>query len=89
MKPDMDSFIDDLIVSLQKAKEAKKMIRLMQTSFVFGVPNADRYSYVQYRRKLAEINRVALQNELDKLRAKYCKGDVVLLNTNINELELK
>jgi hypothetical protein len=89
MKPDMDNFIDDMIVALQKAKEAKKMTRLMQTSFIFGVPNADQYQYVQYRRKLAEINRVALQRELDKLRVEYCKGNVQLLNTNISELELK
>ena len=89
MKPDMDNFIDDLIIELQKAKEAKKMTRLMKTSFIFGVPNADRYDYVQYRRPLAEINRVALQKELDKMRAKYCKGNVQLLNTNISALELK
>ena len=89
IKPDMDTFIDDCINALQKEKEGKKMTRLMQTSFIFGVPDANEYQYVQYRRKLAEINRVALQKELDKMRAKYCKGNVQLLNTNISELGLK
>ena len=89
MKPDMDTFIDDCINALQKAKEEKKLVKLMQTSFLFGVPNANSYQYVQYRKPLAQIDKQYLQKELNGFKAKYCKGNVQLLNTNINELGLK
>jgi len=89
MKPDMDNFIDDLIVALQKAKEEKKLVKLMQTSFLFGVPNGGSYNYVQYKKPLATIDKTYLQKELNGFKARYCKGNVQLLNTNISELGLK
>ena len=89
MKPDMDNFIDDAINALQKAKEEKKLVRLMQTSFLFGVPNANQYQYVQYRKPLASIDKTYLQKELNGFKARYCKGNVQLLNTNITELGVK
>ena len=89
MKPDMDTFIDDYINALQKAKEEKKLVKLMQTSFLFGVPNGSGYQYVQYRKPLASIDKKYLQTELVKFKAKYCKGNVQLLNTNLTELGLQ
>ena len=89
MKPDMDNFIDDAINALLKAKEDKKLVKLMQTSFLFGTPNGGSYQYVQYKKPLATIDKTYLQKELNGFKARYCKGNVQLLNTNISELGLK
>jgi len=87
-KYDMDMFVDELFNEIEKAKHQKKLVKLMQTSFLFGKPNANGYSYIQYKQPLASLPKPYLESELAKYMQKYCKDGVVLLNTNIKELGL-
>jgi hypothetical protein len=88
LKVDMDVFIGDLLETYQKEKEIKKQKKLMQTGILFGVPNAGKYSYYNYKRPLSTMPKEYLKNELNKIIKKHYTGDVVILNTNLKELGL-
>jgi hypothetical protein len=86
---DMDMFIDELINKIEREKQEKKKLKLMETSLLFGVPNGNQFSYIQFKTTLANIPKPILQAKLLEYKSKYCKGGVVLLNTNIEALGLK
>ena len=85
---DMDGFIDDLLNKQEKEKQEKKKLKLMQTAILFGIPNGDRYSYLSYKRPLSTIPLVHMQHKLNVIVLKYCKDNIVILNTNLNQLGL-
>ena len=88
MKPDMDSFINDLVIELEVAKEEKKKLNLMKRAILIGEPNGNQYSYYNYKSALSAVPKVILQQHLDSYRAKLKKGEVIL-NTNLAELGVK
>jgi hypothetical protein len=88
MKPDMDNFIDDLIIELMKAKEEKKTLNLMKRAILVGMPNSKEYSYYNYKKALSTVPSPILQGHIDGYRAKLKNGEVIL-NTNLAELGVK
>lgn len=88
LKVDMDVFIEDYVEAYQKQKEAKKQKKLMETGILFGVPNSNGYSYLNYKHPLSEIPKPILENEIKNIIKKYCTGDVVIFNTNLKKLGL-
>lgn len=87
-KTSLEDFINERLYEYEKQQEAKKMGKLMQTTFFFGVPNATSYSYIKYKRKLSEIPKDYLQKSLDKIVKDNCIGEVKIFNTNLKELGL-
>lgn len=85
-KQSLESVIDGLLEDWLKAKEQKKMIKYMQTGLVVGVPDANSYSYTNYKRPLSTIPKQQLQSIVTNLQAKHCTGGVVILNTNLEAL---
>ena len=88
MKPDMDSFINDLVIALEVAKEEKKKLNLMKRAILVGLPDAKEYSYYNYKRELSAVPSPILQQHIDGYRTKLRKGEVIL-NTNLAELGVK
>ena len=88
MKPDMDTFINDLLIELEKAKEEKKKANLMKKAILVGDPNGNGYAYYRYKVELRTLPKAVLQKHLDGYRAKLKKGEVIL-NTNLAELGVK
>jgi hypothetical protein len=89
-KVDMGSFIDNVLVKQEeakvKAKNEKRMERLYNTAIVIGVPNADRYQFINYKRPLSEVPTMLLQRKVNEVQLTYCKKGVKILNTNFDEL---
>ena len=85
---DMDLFIEELLEAYENEKANKKKLKLQQTSFLIGVPNADRYSYINYKKALSSMPTNYLQGRLDAIVKKHCIDGNVILNTNLKELGL-
>jgi len=65
------------------AKFEKKKMAMYQTCIVLGNPaTPEQYSFLNYKRKLNEFPKVWLQQEVNKAKAKYCTGNVQILNKN-------
>ena len=88
MKPDMDGFINELMIAHEKAKEEKKKLNLMKRAILIGEPDANEYSYYNYKKSLSTVPAPILQKHIDGYRAKLKKGEVIL-NTNLAELGVK
>jgi len=86
IKPNWDTVISDLENEWGKAKEAKKITRLMNTSIVFGIPGSDEYRYFNLKRPLKGISQPSLQKFINtKVKAALGEGEVIL-NTNLEEM---
>ena len=84
IKPDLESYVNDLAMKVQTQKELKKFNKLCETSIVMGIPNSTRYSYINYKKPLLTVpNRQVL---FSSAMVKYCSKGVVILNTNLTEL---
>ena len=59
---------------------------LMQKAILFGVPNADRYSYIDFKQPLTKVPTMLLQSNVNKIIAKHCTNGEVILNTNLKAL---
>jgi hypothetical protein len=87
LEQNLESVIDDLLESYIKQKEEKKKEKIMEKSIMFGVPNGYSYQRISWgKNELKNIPLVRLQTEVDKIREKYCKDGVVILNTNLQKL---
>lgn len=84
-QPTLESKIDDLFEDWLKAKEQKKMERRMKTCILVGKPNAPMYSYYNFKRPLSEISKTILQMNVERIKEKMSK-DEVILNTNLEAL---
>ncbi len=82
----LEDFINDLLVEQEKQKVIKKMEKRMQTAILIGVPNADRYSYFDFKRPLSTIPKTTLQVQVNLIKAKNCSGGIQILNTNLEAL---
>lgn len=87
-KTSLEDYINDLIIEYEKQKEIKKQEKLMKTAFVIGVPNANRYSYINYKKPLSDMPKDWLQTRLDAIVKKHCTDGNIILNTNLKELGL-
>jgi hypothetical protein len=82
----LEGVIDELVEEHLKQKELKKIEKFMEKSIMFGVPNGFSYQRMSWGKKLlSEIPLPHLQREVDKIREKYCKNGVVILNTNLQK----
>lgn len=83
---DREIFINNILEQEEKEKMKKRMNKLMSTSILFGVPDGDGYSYINYKQPLSSIPRKSLQIKVNKIMEKYCTENVIILNTNLKEL---
>jgi len=86
LKEDRDSVIEELLITMQEAKELKKLNKLMLTSLLFGIPNGDSYMKISYKKPLADFPKEFLQMQVDKWSKTECTNGKVLLNTNLKEI---
>ena len=85
-KPDLDWFVNDLLEKQEIEKNMAKLKKLFTTAIVFGVPNGDKYSYIDYKKPLESFSKQTLQSAIANIKFKYCKDGVQILNTNLNSL---
>jgi len=85
-QPTMEDFINDKLMEWANEKDKKKTERLYKQAIVFGKPNGTSYKYLKYKKPLAEINKNALQLQVDVVKKQRCKNGEVILNTNLEEL---
>lgn len=85
-QPSLEHEIDDQFELYLKAKEEKKREKLMESAILFGKPNGMTYSYMKQKRKLSDFPVNALQDFVDKIKAKHCVDGKVILNTNLEKL---
>lgn len=83
-----DLFIDNLLADIEKAKHEKKMQKLYETSIVFGLPNGNKIQYMNFKKPLSALPKLALQLQLDVIVKQHCKNGVVILNNNLKSLGL-
>lgn len=82
----LENVIDDLFEDWLKQREQKQLEKKMQTSILFGVPNAMSYSYINFKQPLKAMHKPLLQAHVSKIVRDHCTGDVRILNTNLKEL---
>jgi hypothetical protein len=85
IKSNLENVIDRLFEDWLKAKEQKNMERRMKTCILVGKPNAPMYSYYNFKRPLSNVPKVQLQMNVERIKEKMSKGEVIL-NTNLQEL---
>lgn len=83
IKMSLDVYVGDLLIEMEKEKEMKKMNKQMETSILFGVPNGYQYSFYNYKKPLYTFPTPVLQMMVNQIKSKHCTGDVVILNTNL------
>jgi len=87
-KTSLEDYLNELTYEFERQKERKKMEKRMQTAFVIGIPNADRYTYFNYKRPLSSMPKEYLQGRLDAIVKKHCTDGKIILNTNLQALGL-
>lgn len=90
IKADLESYLDDKYFDYLTAKDLKKFEakkkKLMETSFIVGVPNANVYNSFSIKKPLSTMPKPWLQLQYDNLKKKHCVGNVQILNTNLEQL---
>ena len=83
----LEDVINDLLEAHLKAKEEAKRMKQYAKGICFGVLNGRSYQTVSWTGKtLAQIDKINLQRAYNDVKAKYIKGNVVILNTNLAQL---
>lgn len=85
IKPDLDWFVTNIEQEMEKEKTRKKMMRQMAKAILVGVPDADRYSYYNFKIPLAQIPKGQLEAAVLRIKMKLNKGEQIL-NTNLTAL---
>jgi len=87
---DLESYLDSKYNDYMTAKDLKKFedkkIKLMETSFIVGVPNANMYNSFSIKKPLSHMSVPWLQMQYNAIKKKHCKGNVQILNTNLQAL---
>jgi hypothetical protein len=97
LKYDLDLYLNMKISDILNQKEIEKaekrfnkaLLKLSESSVIFGTPNAREYRYYNFKRPLSTIPLVFLQNHVDRVRKDYCTNGVQILNTNLEALGVK
>ena len=90
-QPTLESAINEQLEAYLKAKEVKKMEKLMANAIIYGVPNGYSYSIVKYKQPLSVLvknYKAHIQKKIMEIQVNECKNGVVILNTNLKELGL-
>lgn len=82
IKSDIEVVVDQLFESWLKDKDTKKMEKKMETRLMWGVPNGFRYTEVNFKKPLNQIDKTILQGYLNKYKKDFKQGEV-FLNTNL------
>ena len=88
-KETLEDFVNELTYEAERLKAERKRQKQMLTGILFGVPNADIYSRIDYKQPLTvitKLNILSLQARVDRIKREYCINGVVILNTNLKEL---
>ena len=90
IKADLESYLDGKYNDYLTAKDIKKFeakkIKLMETAFLVGVPNANTYNSFSIKKPLSTMPVPWLQMQYNAIKKKHCKGSVQFLNTNLQAL---
>ena len=85
-QPSLEYAIDEQFEAYLKAKEEKKMLKLMEKAVLFGKPNANQYHIIKTRKPLKEYPETALQKFIDDVKKQHCTDGVIILNKNLEKL---
>lgn len=58
----------------------------MINAILFGKPKGETYTMIKFNKPLSELLTFQLQIKVNEIKKKECKDDVVILNTNLEEL---
>lgn len=78
----MESTVDSLFTRWLEQKDQKKFEKKMETCLIWGVPNADSYYILNFKRPLKDVPKIVVQSEIDKYKKTFKEGEV-FLNTNL------
>ena len=84
---DMESMVDMLFEQWLKEGDKKKREKKMETCLMWGVPNGDRYTYVNFKTKLSLIPHNVLQDKITFYKRSFKEGEQ-FLNTNLEGYDL-
>lgn len=87
-KPDLDDFVNDLLLAHEQKKQENKVKRLMKKAIVFGVPGGNTYRYFNFKKDLSTFPAELVQKYVDKAK-EACKDGEVILNTNLEQFGVK
>jgi hypothetical protein len=87
IKADYELYFAEKYNEFLKAKDAlkfeKKKMAMYKTAIVLGDPaTPDKYSFLNLKKELNQFPKAWLQQAVDNAKAKYCKGNVQILNKN-------
>jgi hypothetical protein len=82
------SKVDEYENDKLKAKEEKKMMKLMAEAIVIGVPNANSYRFFNFKKPLSSVPVIVLQSCVDGAKKAMREGEV-FLNKNLEVLGVK
>ncbi|MDP2692748.1 MAG: hypothetical protein Q8O88_03870 [bacterium] len=85
LQPNLDTLINDAYSEVEKAKSLKKIEKKMTDHIMWGLPDGDKYSQIKLRQPINLIDRVKLQEFVDKLKRNFTTGEQ-FLNTNLQAL---
>ena len=71
-----------------KAKNEKKMAKLMAEAIVFGNPDGNGYRFFNFKKPLSSVPAIIVQSYIDKAKKSLKEGEVIL-NKNLTELGVK
>lgn len=87
VKSTWENVVDNLFDQWLKQKDQKKLEKKMETSLLWGVPNSDRYTIVNFKVKLTQIPHNILQDKITFYKGLFKEGEKYL-NTNLVGFDL-
>jgi hypothetical protein len=87
IKSNIEIVVDQLLTDWLNEKANKQFVKKMETRLMWGVPNSDRYTEVNFKKPLNQIDRLLLQSYIIKYKRLFKDGEV-FLNTNLVGFEL-
>lgn len=87
VKSNMENVVDQLFEQWLKGRDQKKLEKKMESCLIWGVPNGERYTFVNYKQKLTNIPKNVLQDNINYYKQSFKEGEI-FLNTNLVGFEL-
>jgi hypothetical protein len=87
-KVTLEDYINELVTNIEREKTQKKLVKLMETAIVIGIPNGNSYRYRKFNVPLSKIPFISLQSYVDKTKKSLKDGEVIF-NTNLEALGIK
>lgn len=89
LQPTLEGAIDDQLEAYLKAKEEKKMQKMMANAILWGRPNGGSYTYIKFKAPLsvlAQSHKAIIQAKIMEIQVNKCKNGIKILNTNLEAL---